>query len=136
MQGLALENREKSSGSHEKRPGDFGLRNAFARKVRREHPSSTIDATAAEYGLTYHEAKGAVYGEASRGTIDKAIKAGGWALALELFAEVIGHPLETYIKEQADRARRERIDWEQREADHQTRLVALADLSRLDRTAS
>lgn len=120
----------------ERRPSDYGLENALARKIRREYPSKPVEAFASDYGLTLGEAKGALYGTASRATINKIIKSGGWALTIELIADVIGQPLEHFIEEQAAKARHERIEWEARERAHQTRLQTLADLGFTDRLGS
>jgi hypothetical protein len=128
MRALGMQFPEISGKSREIRPHDYGMANALAKKVRRESPSDTIDYVAAEYGLTYGEAKGAVYGTASRATIDKALKRGGWALAVELITDLLGEPLEHFIERQAMEARRERIEWEARERAAKARAAALAEL--------
>lgn len=103
------------------------MANALARRVRKLHPTGTVDATAAEFRLTNGEARGVVYGSASRATIDKVLKRGGWGLAVELLADVLGEPLEQFIEHQARKARDERQKWEAEERSAQARLVALSD---------
>jgi hypothetical protein len=125
--------RETNCTGREKRPHDYGMANAIARKVRRDWPAGTIDATAAEYRLTNGEARGVVYGTASRATIDKVLKRGGWALAVELVADVLGQPLEHFIEEQAKRARHERTKWEAEERAAKARLARLAEYRERDR---
>jgi hypothetical protein len=120
--------REENCSRREKRPHDYGMANSVARKLRREHPSGTIDAAAALFGLTNGEARGAVYGTASRATLDKILKRGGWALAVELLADLLGQPLEHFIADQAERARHERKRWEEEERAAQVRLADLSDL--------
>lgn len=119
---------ETNCRSREKRPADYGMANALARKVRREKPVATVDWVAAEYRLTNGEARGVVYGTASRATIDKVLKHGGWALAVELFADLLGQPLEHFIQEQAERARHERKHWEAVERAAEARLAHLSEL--------
>lgn len=99
--------REIRGRLRENRPADYGMANAAARKVRREHPTNTVDAVAGLYGLTQGEAKGVVYGTASRSTLDKMLKRGGWSLVVELAADLLGQPLEQFIEQQAREARRE-----------------------------
>lgn len=112
----------------EKRPADYGIENALARRQRRLYPTNTIDLTAAEFRITTGQAKGAVYGTASRTTINAILKRGGWALTVELMADVLGQPLEDFIQRQAERARHERERWEEEERAHAARLSDLADL--------
>jgi hypothetical protein len=108
--------REIRGESREKRPRDYGMENALAGKVRRQYPTGTIEAVAADYGLTHGEAKGCVYGSASRATMNKVLKRGGWPLVVELMADLLGEPLENYIEKQAERAADERRTWEAEEA--------------------
>lgn len=110
-----MQNREVRGQFRESRPRDYGMANAAARKVRRDDPTNTIDATAHRYGLTTGEAKGVVYGTASRTTLDKMLKRGGWALVVELAADLLGQPLEAYIAQQAQEAANERARWEAKE---------------------
>lgn len=135
MTGLAVDYRDKTRRISDYRPADYGLANALARKVRREFPSKTVEETAAAYGLTVNEARGVVFATASRRALDKALKTGGWSLGIELLADVIGQPLEQYIADQAERARRERITWEARERDHAARLATISSLGLGDRIA-
>lgn len=97
------------------RPADYGMANAAARKVRRDHPSKPVEAVMSLYGLTEGEARGVVYETASRTTLDKFMKAGGWALVVELAADLLGQPLESYIEQQAREAADEKAKWEARE---------------------
>lgn len=101
--------REEIRSSREKRPADFGLRNALAGYVRRRWPHLTIAAVSAEWGLTEGQARGVVYATPGHGVIDEIIKhkRGGWPLLLELAAEVIGTRLETHLE--AERVQHERI---------------------------
>lgn len=115
MEAITVQNREIGGRKREIRPHDYGMANAAARKVRRDWPSNTIEATAGAFGLTYGEAKGVVYGTASRTTLDKMLKQGGWGLVVELAADLLGQPLEQFIEQQAREAAHERARWEAKE---------------------
>lgn len=104
------------SRGENRRPADFGIENCLARKVRRENPSGTINATAAEYDLTNGEARGIVYARTGLRTINKIIKKGGWALWLELGETLLGEPLDRHIIRE-----RERLHAEQQRAKERDR---------------
>lgn len=122
-----MEIREFRGEKREKRPSDYGLENALARRQRRLYPTNTIDQTAAEFRLTPGEAKGTVYGSASRSTLNKVLKRGGWALTVELMADVLGQPLERFIEQQAREAANERKRWEEEERRHEAALAAVIE---------
>lgn len=114
-----------------KRESDFGLENALAGYVRRRWPEKTIGHVQREWDLSESEAAKVVYGHASKNTLNRLLhhKRGGFALFVELIADVCATSLEEHIKSQADRAAHERAFWAAEERRH-LRLVALsADLS-------
>lgn len=90
---------------------------AWASYVARRWKVNRVAAVQAEWDLTEGEAKGLVYGQSSQPTIDKIKlhKRGGWSVALAVDAILLGQPLETFITQEAERARHEREQWEARE---------------------
>lgn len=117
MTGLAVQISEHRGRNRENRPNDFGMENSLAGIVRRRWPSATIENVAAEWSLTEGQAKGVVYGTASRSTLNKILKhrRGGFGLWLEIIAEVTGERLDGYLTREAERARHERTNWEAEE---------------------
>jgi hypothetical protein len=97
--------REERRCFHEtRRDPSYGIRNALAKKVRREYPGKPIDSLRAEYGLSEGEARNVVYGNASLRSIEKIMKAGGLGLAIELWADALSDSLEDYLKREAEEA--------------------------------
>jgi len=88
------------------------LEAALAAKARRDHPANTVDLVSAEYDLTNGEARGLVAGIASRGTINKSLRRGGYRLALELWADLLGMSLDQWVEVEAGRLNREREELE------------------------
>jgi hypothetical protein len=117
------------------RSSDFGMENGLAKICRRRWPTNSLDHIAAEWGLTVGEARGVLYAQASRSTLNKIMKhrRGGLSLWLEIIAEVTGERLDSYITRQAEEARRERATWEARER-HLERLEASLRSGRPDRS--
>jgi hypothetical protein len=106
------------------RNSEFSTANALARIVRRRWQTKTVLEVMAEWDLTEGEAKGVVYAQASRTTIDK-IKhhpRGGWSVMLEVDAMVIGVTLEEHLQRQQERLDRERQTIE--EQGRRNRVVA------------
>lgn len=126
MEVSLRKNSEVRGRFRESRPPEYGLANALARKIRAEYPIKPIDCVMAEYGLTEGQARGAVYGTASRSTIDAFLKEGGWPLAVELMADLLCEPLSAFI----DNIAREAADAEARSA-----ARARAEKARLDTVA-
>ena len=110
----------KSSGRND----DFGTANGLARLVRRRWPVNTVGFIQSEWDLTEGEAKGVLYAQASRATIDKIKKhsRGGWRVFLEVDAAVIGESLEQFLTREQRRLADERA---RQEADER-RLVEMA----------
>lgn len=110
----------KSSGRND----DFGTANGLARLVRRRWPANTVGCVQAEWDLTEGEAKGVLYAQASRATIDKIKKhpRSGWRVFLEVDAAVIGESLEQFLTREQRRLADERA---RQEADER-RLVEMA----------
>lgn len=92
------------------RISDFGLENALAAHVRRRWPNNTLDHIAREWGLTTGEARGVLYAQASRPTLNKIIKhrRGGWPLWIELVGSVTGTTFDQFLEREHDRLRKER----------------------------
>jgi hypothetical protein len=99
------------------------LEAALAAKARRDHPANTVDLVSAEYDLTNGEARGLVAGIASRGTINKAIRSGGYRLCLALIADVLGMTLDQFVEIEAGRLSHEREKLEE-QRQHMLRLGA------------
>lgn len=89
---------------------DAGFEGALATYVRRH--SMSIKDIQNQWNLTDGEARGVLYGQASRGTLRKIVKAGGWDIGLALLTGVIGHDLTHHIEKRRahERAQFERID--------------------------
>ena len=99
------------------RSSDFGLEQALASYVRRRWPSNTLENVSAEWDLTPGEARGVVYEQASRTTLNKVLRhrRGRFRLGIELLEAITGEQLESFIETQAAQAARERAEWEARE---------------------
>lgn len=97
---------------------------AWSSYVRKRWPENAVSKTQTTWDLTEGEAKGLVYGQGSQSTIDKVLEhpRGGFAVGLEILTMVTAIKLEDFISQQAEEARRERIQWEARER----RLSALS----------
>ena len=121
MTGLAMTFRQNLRA---KRENDFGLENALAAYVRRRWPEKTIPHVQQHFSLSESQAAKVVYANASKNTLKELLHHpnGGFPLFLELLAEATGTTLEAYIEKQAEEARRERAQWEERER----HLAALA----------
>lgn len=120
-----------------KRETSFGLENALAGYVRRRWPEKAIGHVQHEWDLTESEAAKVVYAQASKNTLNKLLhhKRGGFALFVDLIADVCATSLEEHIQTQAERAAHERAFWASEER-RRLRLVALsADLSGARRVA-
>jgi hypothetical protein len=102
----------------------FGLENALARHVRRRWPKNTICLVQSEWDLEAGEARGVVYGTASRTTLNKIIRhrRGGWRLGLLMLEGVTGQSLGDFIISERERLRHEREQYEERDR----HLVAMA----------
>lgn len=89
---------------------DFGLENALAAHVRRRWPTNTLDNIAREWGLTVGEARGVLYAQASRPTLNKIIRhrRGGWKLWVELIGAVTGVSFDQFLEQERARLRHER----------------------------
>jgi hypothetical protein len=96
------------------RSSEFGMENALAAICRRRWPSNPIDHIAREWGLTEGQARGVLYAQASRTTLNAVLRhrRGGLRLWLDIIAEVTGEKLEQYIINQAEEARREQAKYE------------------------
>jgi hypothetical protein len=101
----------------EKRESDYGLENALAKYVRNRWPEKTPSYVQAHFDLSESEALKVVYANASKNTLKKLLhhRRGGFALFLELLCEATGTKLEEHFEQQAEKARHERIQWEERE---------------------
>lgn len=106
--------REKIRAKREK---DFGLENALAEYVRRRWPDKAVVHVQHEWGLSESEATKAVYGQASKNTLNKLLhhKRGGFSLFIELLAEATSTTIEQYVHRMAEEARNERTRWEAEE---------------------
>ena len=95
---------------------NFGLENALARIVRRRGPGATIDNVAAEWGLTEGRARGVVYAQGSLKTINSILrhKRGGWAIALEMLASVIGEGVEQFLQSEIKGLERDAVSKRER----------------------
>jgi hypothetical protein len=107
---------EKSCRNSENR---FGIETALAQYVRGRWPQNTIGETANHFDLSEGQARGAVYAQASRKTINDMLRVGGWPLWLHVGALVIGHGIHTWIHTE-----RERLADEQRKASERDRTLA------------
>ncbi len=114
MTGTLCKMRDDLCKFRDRRPADYGLANSAARKVRRDFPTHTIDQVAAKYRLTVGEARGVVNATASRTTLDKMLKRGGWSLAVELMTDLLGVSLDEFLEEERGRLDRERQSFEAR----------------------
>ena len=109
---------------------EFGMEKGLAAIARRRWPSNPIDHIAREWGLTEGQARGVLYAQASRSTLNRILKhkRGGLKLWLAIIAEVTGERLENFIEQQANEARREREKWEAEERIQKARLARLSEL--------
>lgn len=114
MTGSAMAFRENIRAFREK---GFGLENALAGLIRRRWPDKPIQYAMAEWDLTEHAARKALYADASKTTLNDILhhRRGGFGLYIELLADATGTTLEQYIIKQAEKARAERHAWEARE---------------------
>jgi len=89
---------------------DHGFEHVLASYVRRRDMS--IKDIQREWNLTDGEARGVLYEQASRATLRKIVKAGGWDIGLALLTGVIGHDLTHHIERRRahERAAFDRID--------------------------
>lgn len=87
----------------------FGIENALAAHVRNRWPTNTLDQIAREWGLTTGEARGVLYAQASRRTLNKIIRhrRGGWKLWIELLGSVTGVTFDQFIEQERLRIRHE-----------------------------
>jgi len=92
-----------------KRENDFGIENALAGYCRRRWPDKPIQHIQQAWGLSESEASNALYGHASKRTLNKILhhKRGGPFLFCELVADVCGVTVEDIIKSEAERIARE-----------------------------
>lgn len=133
MKGLTLKNTDDF-----RRNSDFGMEQGLAAIVRRRWPLNPVDQIAREWGLSDGQARGVLYATASRSTLNKILKhkRGGLSLWLEIIAEVTGERLETFIEDQAKRARHERERWEAEERAAEARLARLSECREFGRRGS
>jgi hypothetical protein len=89
---------------------DFGIEQALARHVRNRWPSNTLDHIGREWGLSTGEARGVLYAQASRRTLNKIIRhrRGGWKLWIELIGAVTGVSFDQFLETERTRLRHER----------------------------
>lgn len=92
------------------RSSDFGVEQALAAHVRNRWPTNTLAHIEREWGLTTGEARGCLYAQASRATLNKIIRhrQGGWRLGIELIARVTGVTFDDFIEQERKRLRNER----------------------------
>lgn len=66
---------------------EFGIENALAAWARNRWPANTLAKIEREWGLTNGEARGVLYGYASKSTINKILRprTGGWVARLRAF---------------------------------------------------
>lgn len=110
MAGLAVEISNNVGEKREWRPCDYGMANAFAKIIRREFPELGIQgAVARRFGVEPGEAKGLIYGTASKRTLDRIMRnPRNFGIWLECLCDVSGVSLEQYIEEQAREAEDDR----------------------------
>ena len=87
-----------------------GTAEALARYATRRWPEKSVQNVMAEWGLTEGEAKGVVYGSASRSTIDKIKRhpRGGWSVMVDVDAMVIGESIQQHMEKRLAEIRRAR----------------------------
>lgn len=116
MMEVSLKISEKSRRNSEKY---FGIEEALAQYVQGRWPQNTVGETASYFNITEGQARGAVYAQASRKTINDMLRVGGWPLWLHVGALVIGHGIHAWITSE-----RERLANEQRKASERDRTLA------------
>lgn len=107
-----------------------GFEDVLSSYVRRR--AMSIKDIQREWNLTDGEARGVLYGQASRATLRKIVKAGGWEIGLALLTGVIGHDLQTHVtqtKRMRDAERRKEEERDQRLVEMARDLRSVADLA-------
>ena len=87
-----------------------GIETALADHVRRTFAGpGIVKAVMAEWGLTDGEARGVIYANASRRTLNRILQhpRGGWGLLIEIGSSVVGKSLTSWIEERRAHERRE-----------------------------
>lgn len=102
MSEVTLQNSSKSV----RVSSECGLETALAAHVRKRWQVNTVAAVMIAWDLTEGEAKGVVYGTASRSTINKVLrhKRGRLRLGLALLEDVCDQKLGEFINEERERA--------------------------------
>lgn len=72
-------------------------REALADLVAQRWPVGRRKSVIRAFGLTDDEARAVINGTASHGTLDKVFDAGGWALALDVYAIRFGHAVDLHL---------------------------------------
>lgn len=106
------------------RSSDFGLENALAAHVRGRWPTNTLAHIEREWGLTTGEARGVLYAQASRSTLNKILRprsAGlmarikAFRLGLVLLGALSGITFDQFLQHEQERLRDERRQAEARD---------------------
>jgi len=100
----------------------LNTKNAWAKHVRNRWPVNTLAMIQREWDLTEGQARGVLYAQASQSTIDEIMDTedrkrplGAFRLGLIILEIRTATTLADYIEQQAQGARRERIEWEREE---------------------
>lgn len=78
---------------------DKGFRDVLADYLTRRWPTGTAKHAAREFDLSLARSREAVAGRVSLTTLERIFKRGGFAVALPIVADVIGHSLARYFRE-------------------------------------
>lgn len=89
---------------------DVGIREAVAAYLRRRWPTHTAKNAARTFRWTHDRAREAVAGRVSLTSLDQMFKAGGFAVALPILAEVIGLSVAAYLRQQTETAAKAAAD--------------------------
>src|SRR6185312_617058 len=79
---------------------EFGLENALAQHVRRRWPKNTVCEVQRTFDLSEGEAKNVVYAQGSKRALNKALRRGGWPLAIVLAESVLGQSLRDFVDQE------------------------------------
>lgn len=106
------------------RSSDFGIENTLAAHVRNRWPTNTLAHIEREWSLTTGEARGVLYAQASRATINKILRPRGagllarikaFRLGLTLLCHLCGITFDQFLEHEQARLRDERRQSEARD---------------------